>query len=158
LAEGMRGMASMVRAMDVAMRPFAEGLRRLRSVAERISAVRETEKALIDLPRSSLRRLAMITMRCSGKDNHLLVRVVRIPRYLPGARYDRYLVMPSASATYAYGDQRITEPAWFLSDLKSFDVQCRCHHRPVTLTRDHLRGESPPPSGVRCVLIRESVY
>lgn len=128
---------------------LAEGVRRLRSFAERVSAVRETEEALLNLPERTLKGLTVVTMRCTGKKNDLLVRVVRIPHYLPGARYDRYLVIPSASATYAYGDQRITEPAWFLSDLKPFVVQCRCRSRPVTLTREQLRGESPPPPGVR---------
>jgi hypothetical protein len=128
---------------------LAEGMRRLRSVAERLSAVRETEEALLNLPERVLKELTVVTVRCTGKKNELLARVVCIPHYLPGARYDRYLVMPSASATYAYDEQRITEAAWFVSDLKSIDVQCRCRSRPVTLTRDHLRGESPPPPGVR---------
>lgn len=146
--------------MFSALWAVTEPLRRMiestRSFAERLSEVGETEEALLNLPERALKELTVVTVRCTKK-NELLARVVCIGDYLPGARYDRYLVMPSASATYAYGDQRITEPAWFLSDLKPFVVQCRCRSRPVTLTREQLRGESPPAGGIRVRGVLESV-
>jgi hypothetical protein len=137
--------------MFSALWAVTEPLRRMiestRSFAERISAVRETEEALMGLPKCLLRRLTVKTVRCPR--NELLVRVVRIPRALPGARYDRYLVIPASATTYQSGDQRITESAWLLSERESCDVQCRCHPRPVKLTREQLRGESRRPRSSR---------
>ena len=70
--------------------------RALLSVRPMFIAAAETEKALAALPKSHLRRLTVMTVRCP---KGVLLLVVRIPDHLPGARYDRYLVMPSSAAT-----------------------------------------------------------
>ena len=115
---------------------------------------REDEKALDDLPERTLKGLTEITVRC--RDGKLLLRVVRIPAYLPAAAYDTHLVIPTSATTYQYDNQRITAFAWFLAQHdETSGMRCRCHPE-MTLTREQLRGESPPPPGVR--VIRESVY
>lgn len=126
-----------------------------RSLAERRAAAEETVEALAGLPKRTLRALTM-EVRCVG--NELLLRVVRIPPHLPGARYDRYLVIPTSAVTFrgASDTERITAPAWFLAEhgSESSEVRCRCHPE-VTLTVEHLRGESPLPPEIR---IRGSLY
>lgn len=62
--------------------------RALLSVRPMFIAAAETEKALAALPKSHLRRLTVIAVRCPK--GVLLLQVVRIPDHLPGARYDRY--------------------------------------------------------------------
>lgn len=137
------GAASTVAAVDNAIRPFTEGMR---SLAAQRTAAEETAKALVALPKRTLRQLTTTEVRCPG--NELLLRVVRIPAHLPGAAYDTHLVIPSSATTYKYDDQRITVSAWFLAEQnETWSVRCSC--REVRLTREQLRGESPPPSGIR---------
>lgn len=108
----------------------------IRAFGEKRAAAEETAKALAALPTWRRKRLTVITRRCpKGKQ---LLQVVRIPDHLPGARYDRHLVIPTSATTYKYGDQRITARAWFLVDHdETSGVRCRCHPE-VTFTREQL--------------------
>jgi hypothetical protein len=126
------------------IRPFTQSLR---LIARQRTDAEQTAAALAALPKHTQRELTVVTVRCAG--NELVLRVLRIPKHLPGIRYDRHLVIPTSAITYRYGDQRVTVRAGFLAELDSFDVQCRCHPRPVTLTPAHLRGETSPPAGTR---------
>ncbi|MGH8574002.1 MAG: hypothetical protein ACREX8_15725 [Gammaproteobacteria bacterium] len=157
--ERMTGTVSALRAIDIigpsstetVLRSFTEHLQPLREtlrlLGEQQAAAEETEQALAALPKQTLRQLTVTTVRCPA--GSLLLRVVRIPDHLPGARYDRHLVIPTSAVTYGGFGERITAPAWFLADQDALDVQCRCHPRPTTLTPQQLRGESSPPPGIR---------
>lgn len=121
------------------------------SVRQMLTAAEETEKALTGLPKRTQGQLTVITVRCPA--NSLLLRVMRIPDHLPGSRYARHLVLPTSAATYETetdhpGEQMDTR-AWFLDHHDDpFYLRCRCHPG-VILTPEQLRGESPPPLGIR---------
>jgi hypothetical protein len=139
------GAASMLRAVAKAIRPFTEATR---SLGERITAAEETAKALVELPKSTQRALTVITVRCPG--DSLLLRVSRIPEHLPGAWYDKHLIVPKPGVVTYRDHPEGRQRPWFLADHDlSYRLRCRCHRRPVTLTPRQLRGESPPPSGIR---------
>jgi len=119
----------------------------MRVIGKESAAADETAKALATLPKRTQRELTTITVRCPG--NSLLLQVMRIPAHLPGAAYDTHLVISKSGVTYLVhpGGHR---HAWFLDghDL-SYLLRCRCRHKPVTLTSERLRGESPTPAGIR---------
>ncbi|MGH3935213.1 MAG: hypothetical protein ACRDS1_09595 [Pseudonocardiaceae bacterium] len=140
-----------IRALTIApARIAASGFNRtahaMGSLAARFHAAEQTEQALAALPGSTQRKLTVITVRCdAGK---LLLRVLRVPTYLPGAAHDRRLVVPTSATTWRAGDQLMPASAWFLADHdESLTLRCRCHAE-VGLTRGQLLGESPPPAGI----------
>lgn len=116
-----------------------------------VTAAAETEKALTGLPKRTQRELTVITVRCPG--GSLLLRVMWIPDHLPGARYAGHLVLPTSAATYEgeteHPGGQVETRAWFLNHHEDpFNLRCRCHPG-VILTPQQLRGESPPPPGIR---------
>ncbi|PZS15340.1 MAG: hypothetical protein DLM60_17520 [Pseudonocardiales bacterium] len=135
------GASSALAAVSKAIRPFTE-------VGQRFAAAEETAKGFAALPKSTQRALTVVTVRCPG--NELMLRVVRIPDHLPGARYDKYLIIPKGGVVTYRDDPDGQQRPWFLADHDlSYRLRCRCHREPVTLSPRQLHGESPPPPGIR---------
>lgn len=127
-----------------ATRPYTAAAR---SIAAQRTAAEETARRLAERSKRELRYLTVIMVHCTG--NELLLRVVRIPDSMPAAAYGRYLVIPRSGVTFRFTDERVPAKAWYLSEEGSFDVQCQCHPRPVTLTPEQVRGVSALPAGIR---------
>lgn len=143
-SDACSGPSFVVAAVAETIRPLTDTMR---SLGDQRAAARETGKAMVSLPKGTLRELTVVTVRCPR--GSLLLRVVRIPTHLPGAAYSTHLVIPTSATTYQHGDQRITAFVWFLAEHdQTSGVRCRCHPE-VRLSREQLCGESPPPPGIR---------